>query len=262
MYGMAQEGEKRVQVHVPYAVLLDSLDEIISEGIDPEVFMDVADLEEASGADLEALRSELARAELRITMHGPYTGVNPGSADESVRLHTMDVYAAAFEAASFLKPKNIVLHAGYSARRFTNGPHLWLAQSMKTWPGFVKKAESIGVTIAAENIFEKEPSTLRSLVDAIGSPNFRVCIDAGHLSVFSGVPFEEWFRVLGPLVAEVHLHDNNAGSDEHLPLGEGSIDFPLFFHLVEKYANDPVYTIEPHGADAMRRAIKAIRDYI
>ncbi len=259
---MQEQNEKKVQVHVPYPILLARLGDIIAERINPEVYMDGADLEAASAADLRKIQQEIASAGLSVTMHGPYIKVNPGSASESVRLHTVETYRRAFDAASVLRPQNIVLHAGYSEGRFKGGPREWLSQSMKTWPEFVKRAGETGVTIAAENIFEKEPSTLKTLVEAVGSPAFRVCLDSGHLGVFSRVPFEEWFKELGPYIAEVHLHDNNSGADEHLPLGEGAIDFPLFFRLLKEYAGEPVYTIEPHGEEVMRRAIKAIRAYL
>ncbi|MFQ5736393.1 MAG: sugar phosphate isomerase/epimerase family protein [Thermodesulfobacteriota bacterium] len=259
---MTIEDEKRVQVHVPYPILLERLGEVLAERINPEVYMDGAALENASASDLERIRRELAAAGLRITMHGPYMNVNPGSSNEETRLHTVDRYAKTFEAASVLRPVNIVLHAGYDAGRFRGGPAQWMEQSMKTWPRFVRRAEDLGVTIAAENIFETGPSTLKALVRELGSPNFRVCLDSGHLSVFSGVPLEEWFRELGPDIAEVHLHDNRGGADEHLPIGEGVIDFPLFFRLLERYASGPVYTIEPHGEEVMRRAIKAVRAYL
>jgi len=254
--------EKTVQVHFPYQVLVARLGEIIAERINPEIYMDRVDLEAASVPELKLVARTLASAGLCVTMHGPYNGVNPGSGDESVRIHTMEVYEKAFEAAAILRPRNIVLHAGYSEERFSGGAVEWMAQSMKTWPRFVRLAGELGVTIAAENIFEKEPSTLKALVEAVGSPSFRVCLDAGHLSVFSRVPFEEWFRALGPHIAEVHLHDNNSGADEHLPIGEGTIDFPLFFHLLGLYASEPVYTIEPHGDAVTRRAIKAVKAYL
>jgi len=259
---MSDVKEKTVQVHFPYRVLIARLGEIVAERINPEIFMDRVDLEEASPGELKKVASSLAKAGLSVTMHGPYTGVNPGSTDESVRIHTMEVYGKAFEAASILRPRTIVLHAGYKEGRSKGGSMEWMAQSMRTWPHFVEIAAEIGVTIAAENIFEKEPSTLKALVDEVGSPHFRVCLDAGHLAVFSRVPFEEWFSALGPYIAEVHLHDNHSGADEHLPLGEGTIDFPLFFHLLDLYADGPVYTIEPHGDDTTRRAIKAIKAYL
>ena len=254
--------EKKVQVHVPYSYLLEKYKSLIDSGINPEVYMDGFYIEEALPSDLERIRESFGASALSITLHGPYMDMNPGSADESIRLSTAAMYARVFRVIERLRPKAVVLHAGYHEKKYKGNHELWLSQSLKTWPALVSEAERLGTVIAVENIFEKEPFTLKLLMDAVESANFGVCIDAGHLRVFSRVDMEEWFRVLGPRIAEVHLHDNHGKHDDHLPLGEGSIDIPRFMRLLAQYATDPVYTIEPHGEDAMKRAIEAVKKYL
>ncbi len=253
---------KSFQVHVPYAELLAKSGRFLEEKINPEVYLDGDSLDFAKGEDLRKLREEFGSRSLIVTMHGPYLNINPGSADENMRASTEKRYERVFEVAEDLRPKNIVLHAGYHERKFRNGYELWLEQSLKTWPRFVKEAERLGTVIAAENIFEKTPFTLKALVEEIDSPALRVCIDSGHLSVFSSVALEDWFIDLGPYIAEVHLHDNNGAADEHLPIGEGSIDFARYFSLIERYAPSAVYTIEPHGEDETRRSVEAIKRFL
>ncbi|MBI5642793.1 MAG: sugar phosphate isomerase/epimerase [Deltaproteobacteria bacterium] len=253
---------KRVQVHVPYYILLERFDELLGLGINPEVFIDGGALDEAEPGDLRRIRDSFGAKGLGITMHGPFMNINPGSADESVRLSTVARYERVFEVAKDLMPVNVVLHAGYHPKRFHGDSELWLDQSLKTWPPFVKEAERLGVVIAAENIFEKSPSTLKTLVEAINSPNLRLCLDSGHLTAFAKGEMEEWVKELGPYLAEVHLHDNNGEADDHLPLGEGTIDFKRLFRLLKAYSHDPVYTIEPHGEGAIEKGIEAIRKYL
>lgn len=255
-------GLKRVQVHIPYMLLLDRLDEILEAGLDPEIFMDGNSLEMADPADLERLREAFAANGRRVTVHGPYMDLSPGGADEKVRLATVERYRQTFEVVEILRPEVVVLHAGYDASRFDGDTALWLGQSRKTWPEFARKAERIGVVIALEHIFESRPETLKSIVEAIDSPNLGVCLDTGHINVFSKVPMEEWFEVLGPYIKEVHLHDNSGEFDEHLPLGDGTIDFPRVFGLLSKLTTDPVLTIEPHGESVLWRGLEAVRDFI
>ena len=254
--------EKKIQVHVPYPALLERLQDILEMGINPEVYMDGRFLDEADAKDLRAIREQFAKRSLRVTMHGPYIDMNPGSADEKQRLSTAERYGRVFEVASELRPVNVVLHAGYSERRYRGDFGLWLEQSLKTWPRFVKEAERQDTVIAAENIFEKTPDTLKMLAARIDSPNFRLCIDSGHLRIFSKVEMEEWFRELGPFIAEVHLHDNFGKNDDHLPVGEGSVDFASFFRHLKAYSKDPVYTIEPHGEGMIERSLRAVRKFL
>lgn len=254
--------EKRVQVHVPYPYLLEKAGAVMEAGINPEVYMDGFFIEHAVPEDLERLREQFAGRGLKITLHGPYLDMNPGSTDESVRLSTIEMYEKVFRVIERLRPVNVVLHAGYHEKKYKGDHKSWLSQSLRTWPRFVHEAERLSTVIAVENIFEREPFTLKLLMEGIGSKNFGICVDAGHMRVFSKVDMEEWFRELGPWIAEVHLHDNHGRHDDHLPLGEGSIDIPRFLELLARYAQDPVYTIEPHGEDAMRRAIEAVRKYL
>lgn len=253
---------KKVQVHVPYSYLRERYKSIVEAGINPEVYMDGFYVEEALPSDLDRLREAFGAAGLTMTVHGPYMDMNPGAADESTRLSTVAMYEKVFAVMERLRPLAVVLHAGYHEKKYKGDHGLWLSQSMKTWPAFVTEAERLGSVIAVENIFEREPSTLKLLMDRIESPNFGICLDAGHLRVFSKVDMEEWFSALGPRIAEVHLHDNHGKHDDHLPLGEGSIDIPRFMGLLKKYAGDPIYTIEPHGEDVMRRALEAVRRYL
>ena len=253
---------KRIQVHVPYEMLLERTDEALKLGINPEVFLNSDTLERTDPSDLKMIRKEFGARDLRITMHGPYRGLNPGSADELKRLKTVEVYRHALDAASYLGPVNIVMHAGYDQAMFGGDVGHWMNQSLKTWPVILAEAAKLGITIAAENIFEKNPETLKLLIDTVGSPRLRVCLDSGHINLYSEVTPQVWFKELGPLIAELHLHDNNGKIDDHLPLGDGTIDFDSYFKAIKDYCADPIYTIEPHGEEVLERALEGVQKYL
>ena len=73
---------------------------------------------------------------------------------------------------------------------------------------------------------------------------------------------DSWFESLGRWIKEVHIHDNHGHYDEHLPVGEGTIEFERFFSLLRDHADDVVYTLEQHSEDALRRGLVAIRPYL
>ncbi|MEE8574023.1 MAG: sugar phosphate isomerase/epimerase [Thermodesulfobacteriota bacterium] len=254
--------KKKVQVHVPYPVLVKRLDEVIEAGINPEVFISGDTLDGVDSAEFAEVASVLLDNGLRSTVHGPYMDMSPGAADEKVRVVTGERYAHLLEVIVPLKPVAVVLHAGYDAQRFDGDSELWLAQSLKTWPALVKEAERTGTVIALENVYEEDPSTQRMLMAEIASDSLGICLDSGHINIFSKVAMLDWFAVLGSRVAELHIHDNHGRSDEHLPIGDGAIDFPRFFGLIAEYCSDPVYTIEPHGEEVLERGLKAIAEFI
>lgn len=259
---LPMNNKKKMHVHIPYPMLLERFDEVLRERINPEIYMDGECLVSAEAADLKEIQSGIAVEGLELTIHGPYAELNPGSLDERVRLLTVERYHLAFRIASYLKPKAMVLHGGYSERKFKGDIQGWLDKSLKTWPQFIREAERLSMVIAVENIFDKDPLALRSLMEKIPSPRLGICIDSGHLNVFSAVPMEEWFKSLGPYVAEVHMHDNKGAGDEHLPIGEGAIDFRLFLGYISAYCPVPIFTIEPHGEEMLKRGIKAAEELL
>jgi sugar phosphate isomerase/epimerase len=255
-----------IQVHVPFKILRDRTGGVIQERINPEVYLDGESLDDASDEELKGLGERLRDEGLRVTVHGPFMDLSPGAVDEVVRRATAERFRQALKAASYLGARAIVLHADYDDRRFDDNVDIWLSQSMKTWPEIVRIAGDAGIVIAAENIFETEPSPLKRLVEAVNSPDFGLCLDVGHLNIFSKTSNCDWLTVVGAYIKELHLHDNNGKYDEHLAVGLGNIDFPEFFRLLKDLVTSrgvsPIYTIEPHGEDAVMPAIKAVSRYL
>jgi sugar phosphate isomerase/epimerase len=155
----------------------------------------------------------------------------------------------------------MVLHPGYDKWRYGDNQETWLGHAIDTFRMVAERAEEIGCTIAVENIFEEEPSTLRALLEALDSPVLRHCFDVGHWNMFKQVGMEEWFAELGSFIAETHIHDNFGEKDDHAPIGEGTIDFELFFRLMEQYAPDAAWTIEAHSREALERSLVNIEKY-
>ncbi len=74
---------------------------------------------------------------------------------------------------------------------------------------------------------------LADMVRTVDSPNVRVNFDTGHAFIAGGL--EEELEALRPYIAHVHLDDNStAYSSEHLPLGEGAIDFSAVSNFLSR----------------------------
>ena len=252
----------RLFAHIPYNFLRENLPLIIDRRINPEVFLPGDVLDTLIPEELAAIARGLEENSLRATIHGPFMDLNPGSVEPLLREATAHRFRQVMDAAAILKPRVVVLHPGYDKWRYGSNQAGWLEQSIVTWSEVVRRAEETGTTVAVENIFEEEPSTLRVLLEAIDSPCLRHCFDVGHWNMFKKVGMEEWFAELGPFIAETHIHDNFGVKDDHAPIGEGNIDFDLFFSLMARYAPDAAWTIEAHSREALERALVAIGKYL
>lgn len=254
--------KQTIHAHVPYARLAEHLDYAISHRVNPEVFFSADSLDTLVWEELASHASVLHEAGLETTIHAPFMDLNPGAIDSSIREATRNRIRQVMRAAELLRPRVIVVHPGYDDLHYGDNSLVWLKNSIDFWREFVPRARELGTILAVENIFEKEPSTIKALLDAIDDPCFRHCFDVGHWNMFKTVTMEEWFSELGSYIAESHIHDNNGRSDEHLPVGEGSIDFAGFFPLLASYAPDAVWTIEAHSTERLQRALSNIEKYV
>ncbi len=253
---------KQVFVHAPYALIGEHLDFILKRGINPEIAFTGDSLDTLDVRKLREVSQVLSENGIRTTIHAPFMDLSPGALDRLVLEATRQRFQQVMAAAAVLRPEVVVFHPGFDRWRFGSNRNRWLAHSIETFQPVVESAAAIGCTVAVENIFEEEPSTLKALLEAFDSPLFRHCFDVGHWNLFSKLSMAEWFAELGPYIAEAHIHDNHGLSDDHSPLGEAGIDFPLFFRLMAHYAPEAAWTIEAHNREAVERALENLSPFL
>lgn len=253
---------RRIFVNVPYEMLLARLDFAIENRLHPEIYFDGNALDTARSEDVVRLANTFSEQEIDVTLHGPYMDLSPGGVDVKVKEVTLERIGKTMDYALLFRPKTVVFHPGFDRWRFEGYFDLWLENSIVAWKPIARKAEEIGTIVAIENVFEEEPQSLRSLIEGVDSPNFRFCFDTGHYSVFSKAPLGPWFDLLGEFIAEVHLHDNDGTRDDHLPLGDGKMDFEEFFDLLGRITPLPIFTVEPHDEAHLWSSIRAAEKYL
>jgi sugar phosphate isomerase/epimerase len=246
-------------VHIPYPNVGDYLAYARQHRLNLEIYFPSASLDNLNPGDVEKLKKEFDYGP-SLSIHAPFMDMSPGAVDAKVREVTLERFLQVMEIAEILSPKVIVFHSGYEKWRYAHRVDLWLEGSVKTWHPIIEKAARLETRIAIENIFEDEPSSLVALMEKLHSEHFGICFDTGHCNLFSRVPLTEWLKALGPYIAELHLHDNDRTSDQHLPVGDGTFDFKtLFSHLRGK---DCIYTIEAHTPERVLKSMERLREHI
>ena len=76
--------------------------------------------------------------------------------------------------------------------------------------------------------------------------NVGVCLDLGHAHITVGTA--EAIATLGGRIASVHVHDNHATKDEHLWLGDGTIDWTATADGLKSLAKPPALVLEISSA--------------
>ena len=246
-------------VHIPYDKIGCYFTFIEQERLNLEIYFNSKTLDSINRSDVFHLREKLFYNPL-LTIHAPFMDLSPGAIDSKARTVTMERFSHVLDIAEDLKAKAVVFHSGYEKWKYSLKLDVWLEASLMTWKPLLKKADEINIKIAIENIFEDEPTNLKLLMENMPSNNFGICFDTGHLNLFSKVSLEDWMEALNPYIIELHLHDNDKKSDQHLAIGDGTFDFDRFFELLEN--KDCIYTLEAHNAENVKRSIERLKKYL
>lgn len=129
-------------------------------------------------------------------------------------------------------------------------------------------ARRYGVELALEpepGHFIETVAGWQRLRDAL--PELKIAVDVGHVPVSEpGRAIPEVLRSVAPALGAVHIEDTGGDVHEHLPFGEGALDFPpILAALIESDYRGLVaveLSRDSHRAhELVPRSIKALREY-
>jgi sugar phosphate isomerase/epimerase len=232
--------------HIPFNRIPEHLDLIRKDRLNLEIYFGSSALDSLSSDDIMALNRALDYNP-SLSFHAPFMDLSPGAVDSKVRRATVERFTHILDIAEIMRPRAVVFHSGYEKWKYALNVNLWLEKSLMTWQPLNSRAADMGIKISVENIFEDDPSNLKLLMEYMNSENFGICFDTGHFNLFSKYPLETWMDSLNPYIIELHLHDNDKTSDQHLPMGDGTFDFRKFFSLLRN--KNCIHTIEAHSPD-------------
>jgi sugar phosphate isomerase/epimerase len=242
---------RRVQVCATFTMLQEGLlDHFIRHGLNPEIGIDAGAIERYSRQDFAEAADTLHRHGLTVTLHAPFVDLSAGSTDPAIRAVTRRRFEELMGLVPLFRPATVVAHAGYEWQRYEYFRKTWLDHSTRFWSEVADHLNREGCRLMIENVYEHRPAEILELFERLRRREVGLCLDCGHLAAFGRAPMEEWLQVLGAFIGQLHLHDNGGQKDDHLALGQGSIDFrPLFAYLKAERRRPPVVTLEVHRID-------------
>ncbi len=213
---------------------------------------------------------ELAReAGISMSLHLPYC-LNPAALIPEISQAGMDYFKRAFGLAAALGVRWVTAHPGYY-----QGLASWewmRREAMSCLAGFLREilaiCEETGIAIALENnagspengqFFSLGSSVddFRLLFEQLGSPYLRMCLDTGHANTAEGVlPYLDAFP---DKILNIHIHDNNGIIDDHLPPGQGTIDWRAVCDRLARSSFKGVLSIELLRDDDKRHAVEYLK---
>ncbi len=181
----------------------------------------------------------------RLVNKKPADYFSLSSCEDRVRNRAIDetlFLLDSLDGFSLMAPVPVVIHTGIESEdeddivkcKWDN-----LAESVEK---LLKKIIGSPFILALENGSggKDRPRDVAFFVSGFSSPYLRLCFDVGHASITD----RDWIDVLEEIkkmVVDYHIHDNSGFKDEHLPPGEGSIDFDKFFKVA---GENSLFTLE------------------
>jgi sugar phosphate isomerase/epimerase len=186
---------------------------------------------------MEALKAKLADSGLRLSLHLPY---KTNIADNIFGLNRMNVnyMCRAVELAGSLGAQFLTCHMGFF---FWFPVERWKrAKALKRFVDNLSRileiSSSAGVVIALENVTPLPHGSDHLLLgdnvhdfdyifSELRSPMIRFCLDTGHAHIAEGI--DVYLDRFADRLISIHYHDNFGNDDQHLPVGQGSIDWKM-----------------------------------
>jgi sugar phosphate isomerase/epimerase len=256
---MFEEIIRKIQVCIPFRLMKDEyLPLVLENRINPEIGIDGGVIDTHSKKDFLEIVSILRQEGLLITLHGPFYDLAPGGMDKSILKATRGRLKEIFDLIPVFEPLSIVCHTGYDRKRYHEVEDEWLDTALETWAPLVQHLQGTQTTLMLENVYERTPRIFSKLFNGLNTEKVGFCFDLGHMNVFSETNMEGWLKALGPFLKELHLHDNDGISDDHLAIGAGKIDFESLFEYMEENPLRPIITLEAHKKTWFWHSLEAL----
>lgn len=175
------------------------------------------------------------------------------SDDAAVRARGVEVVQRALEVAAGLGARGVLVIPGYVGKPWdpktdqVDYEHAW-DRTLSALRTLAPHAEAAGVTLLVEpiwNMFLLSPLEMRRLIDEVASPRCGVLLDTGNVTLFGFA--EQWIRILGPRVREIHLKDfrRQVGTIQgFVPLLAGDVDWLAVARAAEAAGFDGCWIAE------------------
>jgi len=245
----------QLYAHLPWQRRTEFMGHILALGLAPEIAFKGPDLDDLPSEQLTTVGGLINRSGRRPTVHAPFFDLSPGAMEPLVRQVTLQRLTQALQAAARLGAQLMVVHPGYDRWRYPKLAAIWADHAAATFAPLIVMAEHYDCRLALENIYEQSPVTLLDLAARLDTPWFVHCFDIGHWQLFSTTSQAEWLAAIASRLGHLHLHDNHGQGDEHLPVGEGTIDYAPLWSLLATAPHPPSITLEAHNPEELQRSL-------
>lgn len=237
-------------MNFPVKPVLEEIDIIMGEGFD---FVELAlDPPRAHYSTIRELKQEILSAlsdtGTGLVCHLP-TFVFTADLTESIRRVSLEETIVSLETAGELDAEKVVIHPGYIGGMGSFVMETSRQYALESLAAVSEKAAELDICLCLENMFPRyqsfvEPEDFTDIFYMF--PSLKLTLDTGHANIDdrTGGRLLKFLQQYGNKLGHVHISDNHGKRDDHLPVGEGSVNFKDFISALKACGYDGTMTLE------------------
>ncbi len=209
---------------------------------------------------LPEVRRQLDAFGLRvISLHAPFGhDVNITVPDPVLRRRSFERLFRAADALKLLGGRLYVIHPGGEDQRWVWDRDTRLALSVegltRVWEACRERGLLLVVETPLPHLLGGQPADFDWILARLPEQDTGVCLDTSHTSL-GGFLLESIER-LGPRLVHIQASDNRGATDDHLPPGQGIINWPPVLAMLERVTYRGVFMLEVAGNGDVRSHVQ------
>lgn len=218
--------------------------------------------------NLSAVREAALRIEElgmeAYSFHAPFANdIDISSPDLATREHALDEILRAVEAASMLGVHYFVIHPGPENADIPSREErmVRIENVVSVLNRVAIRCSEAGIKCVLENklphLLFGSSSDIVWILGMLETNEVGACLDTGH-AFLAGDLYPLVYK-FGPHLRMLHVHDNNGHGDEHLPPGEGRIEWGAFVRELVQVGFRGAMILEISGAGGVEEIMARAR---
>lgn len=168
----------------------------------------------------------LKESQLEICIHAPNVDLNIASLNSGIRQESVRQIKETVDLAREINGTTITLHPGQIGRNEERIRKVAMSLSKESVAELTDYGKENGVIISVENMPERFSflgNRIEELEEIQKETGCNITVDTGHANTCNNT--SDFFNLKH--ISYFHINDNNGLKDQHLPLGEGTLDLKL-----------------------------------
>ena len=197
------------------------------------------------------------------SFHAPFSdGIDITSPDQQAREFARNELFKAAEAAAILKVRYFVIHPGPENSKLPDHERFWrLQHAVDVLNQTYTHCRHLGIGLVLENmlphLFAGRIRDLLWILGALDTFKVGICLDTGHAHLGGDLPAV--VHKLSGHLWMVHASDNHRHFDDHLPPGEGTINWAALLALLNDLHFNGTFILEIAGMGDREKILEGAR---